>query len=114
MIRVYNKLIMSKKELVNGQIFNAGDSNKSITQIAKIIKKQFKKKITLEFEKSNDNRSYHISSKKLKKRLNFKFRYQISDAAKELIRAFQKKVFFDTFDNPEYHNIKKMKKIDLQ
>ena len=114
MIRVYDKLIMANKELVKGQIFNAGDSNKSIIQIAKIIKKQFKKKITLEFEKSNDNRSYHISSNKLKKRLNFKFRYQISDAAKELIRAFQKKIFFDTFDNPEYHNIKKMKKIDLQ
>ena len=114
MIRIYILLLNADKKLVNGQIFNAGESNKSIKNIAKIVKKNFKGKIDLKFKKTNDNRSYHVSSKKIKQRLKFKFKYKITDAVKDLIKAFNKKLLFNTFENPEYHNIKMMKKINLK
>ncbi len=114
MIRIYIKLIKAKKKLVNGQIFNAGESNKSIKKIAQIVKKKFRNKIKLEFQKTNDNRSYHVSSEKIKKKLKFKFKYKISDAVGDLIKAFKKKLLLNTFENPEYHNIKMMKKINLK
>ena len=63
---------------------------------------------------SVDNRSYHISSKKIKKKLNFETKLTIKDAVLDLKKAFEKKLLINTFDNDNYFNIKKMQNINLR
>ena len=67
MVRAYKCLIESNIDLVNGEIFNAGWENKSVNEIAHIVKNELGGDIKLKITATNDNRSYHISSEKIKK-----------------------------------------------
>ena len=74
------------KEKINNQIFNVGYQNKSIMEIAKIVKNVINKtelnrnEIKIEVTSSDDNRSYHINSDKIYKHLNFKPKHTIENA----------------------------------
>jgi nucleoside-diphosphate-sugar epimerase len=114
MARVYETLIESPKVKVNGEIFNAGWENKTVKEIAQIVKDELDNNVELVVTPTNDNRSYHISSKKIKDILNFDMKYTISDAVKDLKNAFKKNVFHDPLNNPDYFNIKKMQNIKLK
>ena len=42
--------------------------------------------------KSDDNRSYHVSSKKIKEVIGFETKYTVKDAVQDLKEAFEKNV----------------------
>ncbi len=113
MVRVYELLLNADKNLINGEIFNAGLDNLSVFNIAEEVKFEIDKNIKIEKVPTNDNRSYHISSEKIFKKLGFQNQFSIRDAIKDLKEAFNKKLLIKTLDNEEYFNIKKMKKIKL-
>ena len=114
MVRAYKCLIESNIDLVNGEIFNAGWENKSVNEIAHIVKNELGGNIKLKITATNDNRSYHISSEKIKKKLNFQTQFTINDAVKDLKNAFDKNLLADPINNPNYFNIKKMQQINLK
>lgn len=71
-------------------------------------KKKIKCKIIV--KKSNDPRSYRLSSNKLEK-LGFKRKYNIDYAIFELKNFFESKNFKDKIEN---YNIKKLKKLSFK
>lgn len=107
-------LMEAPKEKINNQIFNVGYQNKSIMEIAKIVKNVINKtelnrnEIKIEVTSSDDNRSYHINSDKIYKHLNFKPKHTIENAVEELINYFSEKNLSDTFTNDFYHNVKRI------
>ena len=98
----------SLKKKIPGHIINAGFENLSILNLAKKIQKKIKCKIIV--KKSNDPRSYRLSSNKLEK-LGFKRKYNIDYAILELKNFFESKNFKDKIDN---YNIKKLKKLSFE
>tara|TARA_B100000941_G_C28486258_1_gene545163 strand:- start:97 stop:1077 length:981 start_codon:yes stop_codon:yes gene_type:complete len=114
MARVYETLLTKDKDLISGQIFNAGYENQKVIDLAGIVKKVIGKDVKIEIQKSNDNRSYHISSNKIKKVLNFSTERTIEDAVKDLKNAFDQGLLKDTLTNDSYFNIKKMNSINLK
>ena len=114
MVRAYEKLIQADDKLVNGQIFNAGWENRSVYEIAQTVKKELGEDISLVVTPTNDNRSYHISSGKIKKILNFQTKFTISDAVKDLKKAFESNLLNDPLNNSDYFNIKKMQSVNLK
>jgi hypothetical protein len=64
--------------------------------------------------KSDDNRSYHVSSQKIKDILNFETQFTVQDAVLDLKKAFEKKLLINTFNNEFFYNIKRMNSIHLQ
>ncbi len=113
MVRAYKKVIEAPEEKINREIFNAGWENKSVKEIANIVKNTLGGDIKLIVTKTDDNRSYHISSEKIKNVLLFETKYTITNAIEDLKDAFDKKIFTETLNNPEYFNIKKMQEINL-
>ena len=113
MARAYEILIEAPSNLINGEIFNAGWENKKVIEIAETVKNNLEKNVKLVITETNDNRSYHISSEKIKKILNFKTEFTINNAILELKDAFEKKLFLDPLNNPDYFNIKKMQQVNL-
>ena len=71
-------------------------------------------KINIFKEKSNDLRSYHVNSDKIKRILNFKPKKKIDDAIEELVDEFEKGRLKDSFTNLNYFNIKKLIKLKLK
>ena len=113
MVRAYKNIIEAPEEKINREIFNAGWENKSVKEIANIVKNTLGGEIKLIVTKTDDNRSYHISSEKIKNVLSFETKFTITNAIEDLKDAFDKKIFSKTLNNPDYFNIKKMQEIDL-
>ena len=113
MSRAYVELINAKSNLINKKIFNIGSTNHSVFEIAEKVKQNIGHNVELKTRKSDDIRSYHISSQKIRDILGFKTNLTISDAVVDLKKAFDNKLLNDTFNNENYFNIKKMQSIKL-
>lgn len=111
--RFYLCLLKEKKEKINAQEFNIGNKNYPISEIAEIVKNVYGKEIKLNYTKTDDLRSYHISSKKAESVLNFKCKKTIQDAINDLKKAFMEGKLINTFENEKYYNVKVMKKLNL-
>ena len=95
-------------------IFNVGYENKTVLDLANTVKSVLGDDIQLEETPTDDNRSYHISSNKIKTELGFVAKHTIRDAVEDLCTAFEKNLLPNSLDDQMYFNIKKMQNIDLK
>lgn len=120
MTDLYCLLLELPDEKIAGKTFNAGYQNRSVADIAEIVRKVMaeefpeRPEVTVETRHSDDIRSYRISSEKIKKELNFVPRHTIEDAVRDLIKAFKADKFNDSMNNPRYFNIKTLKAAESQ
>lgn len=118
--RVVIKILESEVEKINGEIFNVGSQNLSILEIANLVKSTVPKyinninDISIEITSSNDPRSYHINSDKIKDTLNFSTMFTVEDAIKDICNAFSKNLFKDSLENINYFNVKKVKSLNVK
>ena len=111
------KLIKSDKLNIQNKIFNCGYENMSIMDIAQTVKKiveiEFPEKPSIRIEKtsSDDKRSYHINSDKIKNELGFVPKLSVADAVTDLCNAFKKGLIPDSFEDDKYYNVRTMKKL---
>ena len=113
MAKAYEALILAPKSKVSGEIFNAGYENRSVLELANTVKRVIGNDVNLKFSPTDDNRSYHISSKKIKKILDFEPTNTISDAVNDLKLAFKKGLLPNSLTDEKYFNIKMMESIKL-
>ena len=111
-------LIEAPTEVINKNKYNVGYQNKSIHEIALIVKKVVEKeypekKIEIMRTESDDKRSYHINSEKIKKELNFQPKLTIENAVEDLCNAFKENLIDNSFDNDLYHNVKRLKNLKI-
>ena len=110
-------LLDAPDEKIANQIFNCGYENMSIMEIAKTVKKvvaeEFpdKNDISIEVTPSDDLRSYHINSDKIKKVLGFKPKYSVEDAIRDLCQAFANDKLPNSLNDDKYYNVRTMKKV---
>ncbi len=113
MCNLYEKIIFENISEFNGEIFNLGSENLKIIEIAEMIKSlmksRYSKDIEIKIEESSDPRSYHINSDKIKKLLNFEFKYKVNDAINDLLNEFDKGNLKDSFEE-KWSNISTLKK----
>jgi nucleoside-diphosphate-sugar epimerase len=83
-------------------------------QLAEMVQRNVGKHAKLEVRPTNDLRSYHVSSKKIKDELGFEASHSIEDAVVDLIKAFKEGKLPDSLEDPRYFNIKMMQKVNLQ
>jgi len=58
--------------------------------------------------KTDDLRSYRVSSEKIKRELGWEPRYSVPDAVRELVVAFKAGKIRNSLSDPKYFNIKTM------
>ena len=113
MVAAYRVLITAPKEKVAGKIFNAGYENQPVREIAETVKAVVGDDVKLVTTPTDDNRSYHISSEKIKEELGFVATHTIQQAVEDLCNAFDKGLLPDSMDNEMYFNIKRMQSLNL-
>jgi nucleoside-diphosphate-sugar epimerase len=113
MVRIYVEFLEAPRELISGQIFNAGYENHSVSQLGEMVVDVFGTDVSMTKTETDDNRSYHVSSSKMKEVLGFETKYTIKDAIKSLKKAFQEQLLDEPMSNEMYVNIKRMKSINL-
>ena len=114
MVRSYEHLLKTDFSKINGEIFNVGFENVSVDNLANTVKEVLGGDIAIKKTPTNDNRSYHISSEKIKKLLQFETKFSIRSAVVDLKNAFENKILTNTFDDISYYNIKVMNNINLK
>jgi len=103
---------------IANQIFNVGFQNMSIMDIAGLVKKaveeEFPEKQGIEIvtTPTDDIRSYHINSDKIKKALGFVPKHSIEDAVRDLCAAFKGGLIPNSFGDDRYYNVKRLKRIN--
>jgi len=118
---LYVQMLEYPDAKVAGEIFNVGYENHTVAQLAQFVKKvveeEFPAKAPIQVTTtpSNDNRSYHVSSRKIFERLGWKPRRTIEDAVRGLCQAFKDGRFRgDTLSDERYVNVKVVKGLHLQ
>ena len=115
MTNLYRLLLELPDGKIAGKIYNAGYENETIQRLASKIKAIVasrvpgKENVQIETVPSDDIRSYHISSEKIKRELGFVPSRTIEDAVNDLIDAFQANKIPNAMTDARYYNIETLK-----
>lgn len=102
---------------VQNETFNVGYQNLSLMEIANLVKRVVEKElpekgtIDIVTTPTDDIRSYHINSDKIKRGLAFSPRYSIEDAVRELCEAFHAGKLPDSMNDDRYFNVQRLKRL---
>jgi nucleoside-diphosphate-sugar epimerase len=113
MVDAYVAILDAPDEVVAGQIFNAGYENQSVEELAMMVKDVMGDDVELVRTPTNDNRSYHISSERIRRVLGFAPKRSIRDAIVDMKRAFDRGLLPDSLTDERYFNIKRMQSVKL-
>jgi nucleoside-diphosphate-sugar epimerase len=113
MVDSYLLLLESDDLEVAGQIFNAGFENQKVKELAQIVKEEIGQDVRMVTLPTEDNRSYHISSKKIYDELGFKASRTIRDAVIDIKKAFDQGKLPNSLNDERYFNIKRMQSLNL-
>jgi nucleoside-diphosphate-sugar epimerase len=114
MARVYLHLLEQPDEAIDGNIWNAGDENHPILDLAEMVREVVGPHVTIEVVPTNDPRSYHVSGKRIRQDIGFDLDYSIKDAVRGLVDALKAGKLQDPLNNPLYFNIKRMQDMKLK
>ena len=119
MAELYELLLELPAAKIAGKTFNAGAENHTVADIAKqvagIVRQRVpgREKLEIVTTPSDDNRSYHICSEKIRRELGYVPKRTIADAVEDLIAAFKGGRLPDSLDAVRYFNIKTMQAVRL-
>lgn len=112
MTDLYLKSLQWPAESVDGRIFNAGYENFKVREIAQMVRNVVGD-VEITTLPTDDNRSYHISSEKIRRELGFRPRHSIEDAVRDLVAAFNSGKIPNSMTDLRYYNIKTMQAVHL-
>ena len=118
MVDLYRLMLEAPHEKIHGETFNVGYQNQTIMDIAQIVKKVVEQEfpgrspIDIKVTATDDNRSYHINSDKIRRVLGFVARRSIEDAVRDLCKAFKEGKLPNSFDDDWYYNVRTMKRLE--
>src|SRR6266853_4383612 len=102
---------------IQNEIFNVGYQNLSIMEIAhlvsKVVREEFPQRGRIEIvtTPTDDIRSYHINSDKIRRALGFRPRHTIADAVRELCAAFREGGLPNSMHDDQYFNVRRLKRL---
>jgi nucleoside-diphosphate-sugar epimerase len=99
---------------IDGKIYNAGYQNRSVGEIAEIVRGVIGEDVRTVTTPTDDNRSYRVSSAKIQRELGWAPRHTIEEAVQDLKAAFEAGRIPDPMGDPRYSNIKLMQQAGLR
>ena len=109
--------LTAPSEKIQKQTFNVGYQNLSIMDIARlvqgIVSNEFPEKgdVAIVTTPSDDLRSYHINSDKIKRVLGYAPRHTIKDAVRDLCNAFRDGRIPDSMNDDQYFNVRRLQRL---
>lgn len=113
MVDAYVALLDAPDAMIAGQVFNAGYENQSVEELAVLVRDVMGDDVQLVQTPTDDNRSYHISSARIRDVLGFVPKHSIRDAVVDMKRAFDAGMLPDSLTDERYFNIRRMQSAKL-
>jgi nucleoside-diphosphate-sugar epimerase len=109
--------LTAPSDQIQKETFNVGYQNLSIMDIARLVQRIVSKEFPEQGEvaivttPSDDLRSYHINSDKIRRVLGYAPRHTIEDAVRDLCDAFRKGHIPDSMNGDQYFNVRRLKRL---
>jgi nucleoside-diphosphate-sugar epimerase len=113
MTDLYLHCLAAPADAIDGKVFNAGYENHPVMEIAEMVK-EVVGGVPIEVVQTDDLRSYHVNSDRIREELGFNPAHTIEQAIGDLRDAFQAGEVPDPMNDPMYYNIKRMQELSLQ
>lgn len=114
MTDLYVQLLEAPDEAVSGKVWNAGYHNLKVREIAEMVQSQVGQGVDIVVTPSDDHRSYHVSSDKIRLEFGFTAQRTVSDAIIDLRDAFLGGKVPNAMSDDRYYNIKRMRSVKLR
>ena len=117
MCDLYLLLLDLPDSKIAGETFNAGYENMSIMDIARtvrdVVAQEFPDRgnIDIVTTPTDDIRSYHINSDKIRRMLGFVPRHSVADAVRDLCKAFKAGKLPNSMTDDQYFNVRRLKSL---
>jgi nucleoside-diphosphate-sugar epimerase len=113
-VDLYLQSLKWPDQSIDGKIFNAGYHNHRVIDIAEMVRDVVGGDVEIVVKPTDDNRSYHICSDKIRSELGFVPKRTLIDAIKDLVVAFGNNKIPNPLTDIRYYNIKVMQAITGQ
>jgi len=120
MVAAYLLFLRAAHENIHGETFNIGAQNRTIMEIAELVKNvveaQYRERqpIGIRVVSTDDNRSYHVNSDKVRRVLGFVPYRTIGTAVRDLCDAFKAGKLPNSMDDDRYYNVRTMKALNAK
>jgi nucleoside-diphosphate-sugar epimerase len=114
MTDLYLMLLERPDEAVSGKTWNAGYHNLKVRAIADMVRDEVGQKVDIVVTPTDDHRSYHVSSEKIRRELGFVAGRTVKDAIVDLKDAFVAGKVPNSMTDDRYYNIKRMQTLKLR
>jgi nucleoside-diphosphate-sugar epimerase len=114
MTDLYVRLLEEPDEAINGKTWNAGYHNLKVRTIADMVREQVGPSVNIVVTPTDDHRSYHVSSEKIRRDLGFVADRTVKDAILDLKAAFVGGRVPNAMTDDRYYNIKRMHALKLR
>lgn len=114
MSNAYLFLLGMPDEKIHKQVYNVGYENYRVQEIAEMVRQIIDPDIPIKVTPTDDNRSYHVSSRKIREELGFVPAYPVEEAVTDLKKAFEAGLLQNPMDDMRYYNIKTMQHLKLK
>lgn len=108
MCRFYLASLQWDDDAIDGKIYNVGEKNHTVSALAEIVRDTVGTEVAIDVLPTNDPRSYHVSSERIKTELGFEPKFTISQAVADLAAALRAGKLPNSMEEPRYFNIKMM------
>jgi nucleoside-diphosphate-sugar epimerase len=106
---LYVRSLEWPEQSIAGQVFNAGYENHTVAQLADMVAGVVgRDKVEIVTTPTDDHRSYHISSERIKRMLGFEPAHTVEEAVRDLRAAYQRGAIPNAMTDKRYYNIKTM------
>ena len=116
---LYAELLTTPATKIEGQIFNAAYQNSTMAELGGLVRAVVSREmpelgpISLDTSPSNDLRSYHVSSEKIKRVLGWIPKRTVEDAVVDLCGAFRSGKIPNSMTDIRYFNVKTVQTSNL-
>ena len=114
MTDLYVRCLDYPADRIDGKVFNAGYENHQVGELAEIVAQAVGNGVAIVTTPSDDHRSYHVSSARIERELDFRPTRTIEDAVLSLTHAFDDGLVPDPMTDPRYYNVKRMQAIVMR
>ncbi len=114
MTDLYVQCLAAPDEQIDGRIWNAGYENHSVRELAETVRDVVGGPIALEVVPTDDNRSYHVSSERIRREFGFAPQRTVAEAVSDLDEGFKDGRLPDPMNSARYYNIRVMQEARLK
>jgi nucleoside-diphosphate-sugar epimerase len=112
---LYVDLLSRPDSQVAGKVWNAGYENHRVREIAEMVRRVVgPERVQVTTAPTDDHRSYHISSERIRRELGFVAWRSLEGAVRDLTAAFHTGKVPRAMDDIRYYNVKTMQALNLK